>query len=177
MQKFSIYILMFSVGCFILFLLLGNSPIRTHGQILDEDICLKVTMDSISYLGNEIYEMKTRLTNISGKSVQLAEYRQNFIIQNDGIGKWTILKHELSAGEKESAVLLTPGQDAKYSSTVAIPPSIPLLYRNNDGEINLRLEPKVLFIILPGQQLIENGEESSYWLKLGTSEWILREGM
>lgn len=177
MKNSNLYIVIFIIGAFIFYARQGSSTARTIDKALDDNICVKVTMDSISYLGEDVYEMKTRVTNISNQKILLAEYRQDFIIQNDGIGKWTTLKHTLSGQEEKESTFLQPEQSKLYSSKVAISPSIPLLYMNNDGEVNVRLEPKAMFTISPDQLLIENGEESAYWLKLRTSEWILREGM
>lgn len=138
---------------------------------------VKVTMDEIKYLGKDVYEMRMLVTNISDLPIAVSEYEPRFLIQNDGIGKWTELQHDRTTDPQTAAVKLLPGDRHMYTTHVAIPPTLKNLYKNNDNEVNVRMEAMTVLENSQSAVPVENSEESAYWLKLQSSSWILREGM
>jgi hypothetical protein len=135
----------------------------------------RLIIDDISYIGDDKYKITTVLNNMSDKEISLLIYEKNFHIQNDIIGRWTELEDDGVPLKK--TISLAPHGSYSQIVLVKIPLSIPNLYVNSDNEVNLQFRHRLDVVMGSDKKQASISDESAYWLKLGTSLWILREGM
>ncbi len=136
---------------------------------------MRLIIDDISYLGDDKYKITTVLNNMSDREISLLVYEKNFHIQNDVIGRWTELEDDGVPLKK--AISLEPHESYSQIVLIKIPLSIPNLYVNSDNEVNLQLRHQLVLVMGSDKKQASISDETAYWLKLGTSQWILREGM
>jgi hypothetical protein len=136
---------------------------------------MRLIIDDISYLGDDKYKITTVLNNMSDREISLLAYEKNFQIQNDIIGRWTELEDDGVPLKK--TIALAPHESYSQIVLVKIPLSIANLYVNSDNEVNLQFRHRLVLVMGLDKQQASISGESAYWLKLGTSQWILREGM
>ena len=136
---------------------------------------LSVTVENISYQGNNNYKVDITLNNLSDKTIILKERSAAFYIQTEILGQWK----ELSTSDASGAVsaLLPPRKGLRVAYILNIPLTIPYLYRNSEGDINMMFRYLIRFVPGSGTGLRSNSGESSYWITPRTDIWILREGM
>ena len=136
---------------------------------------VRVMVEKILYIGDDKYEIEISLTNRWDRGISLLEYEKHFIVQNDIIGRWTEL--ELKEIKPAEPVFIPPRESYTTSVQVKIPASLPNLYVNYDNEVNIMLKHRVLCRTEKDEKTVSITDDSSYWLKPKTSQWILREGM
>lgn len=136
---------------------------------------LDVTIEDISYRGNNQYRVDVVIHNRSGKAIALKEYSLSFFIQTEILGRW----EELSAmRDGDNAITALPPREARHGSYIlSIPLTIPSLYINSEGDINMMFKYRMRVAGGPGAGHHSHSGESSYWITPKTNSWILREGM
>lgn len=136
---------------------------------------LSVEIENISFLGNNKYRADIAVYNRSDKTALLKEHSETFYVQTEILGQWKELSAS-SAGADRSA-RLGPLKGLQIVHILNIPPDIPDLYTNNEGEINMKFKYMIRFIVGPETDARSQYGESSYWITPETNTWILREGM
>ncbi|HEX8948528.1 MAG TPA: hypothetical protein VF790_06175 [Dissulfurispiraceae bacterium] len=136
---------------------------------------VNVTIENISYQGDSKYKVEVVVDNRSDEAIDLKEWSKAFYVQTEILGRWERLRS--SCMRAAASTLLPPRKSVRELCTLNIPLTIPSLYRNNDGEINVRF--KYMMRSIPGLEAGIRSEEgeSSYWIKPETDTWVLREGM
>lgn len=136
---------------------------------------LTVTVENISYQGSNNYRVDITVFNRSNKAIALKENSQTFYVQTRILGQWK----ELSASRHESdkSTVILPQKGRQVVHILNIPLTIPALYTNNEGDINMMFKYLIRFALGSETGLQSNSGESSYWITPKTDAWILREGM
>jgi hypothetical protein len=136
---------------------------------------ISVTVENISYQGDNNYRLDMTVFNRSNKTIVLKENNQMFYVQTRILGQWkelSVSRH----GSNESTVLL-PQKGRQVVHILNIPLTIPALYTNSEGDINMMFKYLIRFVPVSEAGLRSNSGESSYWITPKTDTWILREGM
>lgn len=135
---------------------------------------LNVEVESISYQGNNTYTVDVSVYNRTANTITVKEHRASFYVQTEILGQWK----ELSTSSSGAAgALLSPRKGLRMAYILNIPLTIPSLYRNSEGDINMMFKYVLRFVPGPGTGLRSNSGESSYWITPKTNTWVLREGM
>lgn len=136
---------------------------------------LTVTVENISYQGSNNYRVVITVFNRSNKTIVLKENNQTFYVQTKILGQWKELSAFRHGSDQSTAILPQKGQQAVH--ILNIPLTIPALYTNNEGDINMMFKYLIRFAFGSETGLQRNSGESSYWITPKTDAWILREGM
>jgi hypothetical protein len=137
---------------------------------------LNVTVEDISYQGNNKYRVDITLLNRSGETIVLKEHSAAFYVQTEILGRWKELSVSPDASDEIIALLPRKAWQAAYMLNIPLD-GIPPLYTNSEGDINMMFRYRMRFV--PGSEtgLRSSSGESSYWITPKTDAWILREGM
>lgn len=136
---------------------------------------VKADVEGISYQGRDNYRVNITVYNRSHTTIGLKEYTGFFSVQTEILGSWRELRSSC-ANPTESTVLL-PHKTLQVVCMVNIPLTIPALYTNSEGDINVLLKYRVRFHLLHAPGLRSAAGENSYWITPATDTWVLREGM
>jgi hypothetical protein len=136
---------------------------------------LNVTVENISYQGNDNYRVDILVYNRSDKTIVLKENNQTFYVQTEILGRWKELSASDSGGDGSTLLLPLKGRQVVY--ILNIPLDIPALYTNSDGDINMMFKYLIRFVLGSETGLRSNYGESSCWITPKTDTWVLREGM
>jgi len=148
--------------------------IAGHGLPTDVDMTrpgIRFNVERVRYTGDDTYEVELAFENETRWPIGMNSFVNDFSVQSEVIGQWIPLsvKKANGPGSNEQAhvrVLL-----------VRIPENLPGLYRNMDGEMNLRIVSRLHETTEnPGRELLMDAVRH-YWVPPGSGEWILREGM
>lgn len=136
---------------------------------------LNVTVENISFLGNNDYKVDITVYNRSDKTILLKEHSETFYVQTEILGRWK----ELSASHygSDSSTVLLPQKGRQVVYILNIPLDIPALYTNSEGDINMMFKYLIRFVLGSETGLRSNSGESSCWITPKTDTWVLREGM
>ncbi|MBI5639520.1 MAG: hypothetical protein HZA17_03755 [Nitrospirae bacterium] len=136
---------------------------------------LNAEVESISYQGNNNYKVDITVYNGTSNSITMKEHNAFFYVQTEVLGRW----EELSAfvASPVGSALLPPCKGLRMAYILYIPLTIPSLYRNSEGDFNMRFKYLIRFVAGSKAGLRSNSGESSYWITPKTDTWILREGM
>jgi hypothetical protein len=136
---------------------------------------LIVEVESISYQGNNNYNVDITVYNRSDKTILLKDHSAAFYVQTEILGQWKELSASHYGGHENTVLLPQKGWNVVY--ILNIPLNIPALYINNEGDINMMFKYLIRFVFGSETGLRSNSGESTYWITPKTNTWILREGM
>jgi hypothetical protein len=146
------------------------------GEIAPSHLAAEVS--NITYRNNDEYLMEITVANRSGGDLDLEGYEAIFSAQSEVIGRWIELDRRMAGGSRRNAGLSIAGEGKwKANEIVTLPLAVPHLFRNHEGDVNVRFKYKLTFTGAgpPGERK-ESGE-SAYWVTPRTNRWVLREGM
>lgn len=137
---------------------------------------IKVLVDQLRYEGGNAYSIVVSAANPTSKNVQVNVIREGFFIQTDrGWAELTAQKGTISGSEE---FLLFPAGKKERSASIIIPLSVPDLFRTYEGDLSLMYQFTYSVRIEDGTDAVFRISDEVYcWVKPGTSQWILREGM
>jgi len=135
---------------------------------------LNVEVESISYHGNNNYKVDITVHNRTANTITMKEHSVSFYVQTEILGRWNRLSSSASGA---AGALLSPHKGLRMAYILNIPLTIPSLYRNSEGDINMMFKYLIRFVAVSEAGLCSNSGESSYWITPKTDTWILREGM
>ncbi len=127
---------------------------------------IRFNLERVQYMGKDTYRVELMFENETEMNLAPESFKNEFSVQSEKIGQWIPLAVTPEAGA---------GQDPPNSIrtfTVRIPENLPRMYRNMDGEVNL----KIFSHPVDGASLPMDPERF-YWVSPGSAQWILREGM
>ena len=136
---------------------------------------LTVEIANITYRSNDEYRVEITLSDWSGGSLEPEGFEVSISAQSEVLGQWIELDHRRA--DELGKDNLAGGRTGTIIEIVALPLTIPHLFRNHEGDVNLRLRYKLKS---SGRELSDAGkyrEEYVYWLTPRTDRWVLREGM
>jgi hypothetical protein len=136
---------------------------------------LNITVENISYQGNNDYRVDITVYNRSDKTILLKEHSETFYAQTEILGRWKELSASHYGGDESTVLLPQKGRQVVY--ILNIPLDIPALYTNSEGDINMMFKYLIRFVLGSETGLRSNYGESSCWITPKTDTWILREGM
>jgi hypothetical protein len=136
---------------------------------------LTVEIANITYRNNEEYRVEITLGNRSGGSLDPERFEVSFSAQSEVLGQWIELDCRSADGPGKGT--LPGGNTLIITEIVSIPLSIPHLFRNHEGDVNLRFRYKLISASRGSTDASKYREESAYWLTPRTDRWVLREGM
>jgi hypothetical protein len=139
---------------------------------------LSAGVSNIHYLNDDNYRVEIVLANTSSELAVLEGYEAFCSAQSEILGRWIdlVCHEEIDSG-------LNPGLDlpaqmeSKATMIMSIPLSNPHLYRNHEGDVNVRIIYKLKISRCGSGSNYESVEERAYWIAPRTDRWILREGM
>lgn len=134
-----------------------------------------IMVEDITYRGNDEYGVNITLSNRSDKEIEISEYHATFAVQTEILGRWKEVGFPEEAGG--SRVILSPRSERQSLHRLNIPPDLPSLYKNGEGDINMLFTYLLVYRVHPEDTLRRKEGESSFWITPGTGSWILREGM
>jgi hypothetical protein len=122
--------------------------------------------------------VETTVENKLMETVTLKGYEVSFFAQSEVLGRWIELGHHAASGLMRIAGLAMSGEGKwKTREIIAIPLTLPHLYRNHDGDINVMFRYKLKFTRTASPREHEDEGESAYWVTPKTNRWVFREGM
>jgi hypothetical protein len=135
-------------------------------------------VSNITYQKNDDYLVEVTIANRSGETVVLREYEASFSAQSEILGQWIDLGYRAEGNAAHSAGLDLPAQkESRTTMIMSIPLSDPHLYRNHEGDVNVRFRYRLKFSERSPGKDIEDEGEGFYWITPRTDRWVLREGM
>jgi len=138
---------------------------------------IRVMIENIHYEGEDSYLLVVSVTNASPKDVLLQPVEEGFFIQtNHGWAHLEILNNRL--GPKHENIIVPHSQKKEMVSLIGIPQTIPDLFRTYEGDLSVKY--KYTYAIRTWENsaaAFQRSDEVYCWLRPGTSQWILREGM
>lgn len=138
---------------------------------------IRVLIENIHYEGKDSYTLVVSVSNASPKDVLLQPVEEGFFIQtNRGWAHLEILNNKIS--RKHEDIMLPHNQKKEMVSLIGIPRTIPDLFRTYEGDLSLMY--RYSYVIRNREDsgtASQRSDEIYCWLRPGTSQWILREGM
>lgn len=137
---------------------------------------IRVLVEKIQYEGKDAYSIVISASNPSSKNVLVKVIKEGFSIQTErGWAKLDVLNET----NRESMEFMIPsvGKNA-WTASVSIPLTVPDLFRTYEGDLSLRYQ--YTYSVRTGDKTgaaFQMADEVYCWVKPGTSQWILREGM
>lgn len=162
--------------CFIIILVIVGSPVA----IADNSSMhyIKVEVTNISYVGDDNYTIEIILHNESDQDYLITNFERKFYTQTEILGQWKLLDSTSGNDFIMNEYPYLSAEDNKSISTVVnIPLTIPDLYFNAYGDINIKLIVSLEYSENNRSDKYNNSVESSYWITPRTNKWVLREGM
>jgi hypothetical protein len=148
------------------FVLLASEPIALH---------IRVLIDNMRYEGKDAYSLVISTANSSSASIRVKIAEEGFFIQTDRGWK------QLTVGQKghDSREFLLPARGKNERAAVlSIPLTIPHLFRTYEGDLSLVYRYNYTMQTAEGTgAALQRADEVYCWIKPGTSDLILREGM
>ena len=137
---------------------------------------IRVLIKTMHYEGEDTYTLVVATSNASSKDVLIRIVEENFFIQTDP--GWAQLK-VLKGINHESGEFLLPGAgDHDRSASITIHLTMPNLFRTYEGDLSLMYKYTYSMRTADGiGAAFQRTDEVYCWVKPGTSQWILREGM
>jgi hypothetical protein len=153
---------------------LFNTALADAADIVTGHIRVEIT--KITYNGNDNYEIEISLKNNSDTNTVIKKVRKQFNVQSEVLGQWIELGIERDT-ELSGNISIEAYKERSLISVVNIPLSIPKMYLNGFGDLNLKLVSELTLKVSDRPTDFIQADESSYWITPGTDKWILREGM
>ncbi|MHB8881284.1 MAG: hypothetical protein ACYC69_07200 [Thermodesulfovibrionales bacterium] len=135
---------------------------------------LHVEIESISYQGRNKYKVDITVNNRTADTITIKEHSASFSVQTEILGQW---KEVTTSASGAAVAVLPPHKVLQMSYVLTIPLTIPSLYRNSEGDINMMFKYLLRFVAGSNAGLRRYSGESSYWITPKTAAWVLREGM
>lgn len=160
----------------ILILLLGAAcPHGAVGAQAPDAGRIQVQIGNIQHKGNDAYQIVVSTSNASSADVLVSIIEEGFFIQTDR--GWSQLMMKENASDNGGFRLPSAGISVR-SGTLSIPLSLPELFRTYEGDLSLMYKYTYSVRTVGGTgPAIQRADEVYCWIKPGTSQWILREGM
>jgi hypothetical protein len=161
----------------ILFILIGTARLGGVVQAQEPGAGrITVLIGNMQYEGKDAYSLVVSTSNVSSKDVLIRIIEENFFIQTDR--GWAQLR-VLKGINHESAEFLLPGAgNNDRPASITIPPTVPDLFRTYEGDLSLMYKYTYSVRTVDGTgAAFQRTDEVYGWMKPGTSQWILREGM
>ena len=132
----------------------------------------------INYQNNDEYLGEITIEHRLIETVILKDYRVSLFAQSEALGQWIELGRPIASVLKGSTGITMSGEGKwKTTEIIAIPLTLPHLYKNHDGDVNVMFRYKLIFTPGDSSEELENEGESVYWVTPKTDRWVLREGM
>lgn len=139
---------------------------------------IKIEVENISYVDKDKYKIEISLINKSDKNIIFEQFKDTYYTQTEVLGQWASLNQQTVKNFTDERNPLIPSKGKqKIVSIVKIPLTIPRLFINAYGEINLKLVSHVSFKMHNQDKVFNLSGASQYWITPKTDKWILREGM
>ncbi len=137
---------------------------------------IQVLIENFHYEGGNAYSLVISAANPSSKNVLVKFITEDFSIQTDrGWTRLTVLTGTNREGEE---FLLPPVGKKERTISISIPLTMPDLFRTYEGDLSLMYKYKYSVRTGDGTgAAFQRADEVYCWVKPGTSQWILREGM
>jgi hypothetical protein len=144
----------------------------------EADAIVRVSIENISYTGDDAYRIEVLLTNASKSVCRVRLFEEEYYTQSEILGQWIVLKDTAVKGLPDNeGISIPPKGGNKIVTVVTVPLDAPNLYRNGFGDINLLFKYHVQFTVDSGSAMMDSTGDSSYWITPKTDKWVLREGM
>ena len=136
---------------------------------------IRVQIENIQHKGNDAYRIAVSTSNSSSANILISIIEEGFFIQTDrGWSRLTLKEHVRDSGEFR----LPSAGISDRSATLSIPLSLPGLFRTYEGDLSLMYKYAYSVREADGAgAAFRKADEVYCWVKPGTSQWILREGM
>ena len=137
---------------------------------------VQVLIENIHYEGKNAYSLVIAAVNPSSKNVLVKIIKEGFFIQTDrGWAQLNVLNG--TNRESKEFLLLSAGKNT-WTASVGIPLTVPDLFRTYEGDLSLMYKYTYTVRTAEGTGAVfQRADEVYCWVKPGTSQWILREGM
>ncbi len=138
---------------------------------------IRLLIVKIHYEGTDAYSIVVSITNASSKDVLIRALEEGFFLQtNRG---WTHLEMmDDEKGRRREGILIPHNQKKEMVALISIAGTIPDLFRTYEGDLSLMYKYTYAIQTLEDSGTAFQREDEIYcWVKPGTSQWILREGM
>ncbi len=137
---------------------------------------IKVLIDTMHYAGKDVYSLIVSASNNSAKDVLIRIIEENFFIQTDR--GWAQLKVLNGINRANCEFLLPSGGNNDRPASIYIPLTVPDLFRTYEGDLSLMYKYTYSARTVDGTgAAFQMTDEVYCWVKPGTSQWLLREGM
>jgi hypothetical protein len=148
------------------------SPARESGA---GDI--RVTIEKIQYAGGDRYTLVVSLENVSSRDVLVRPLEEGFFIQLEH--DWAPVNITDVGKTRDSPDILLPsGVNKERPASIVISLALPDLFRTYEGDLSLMYKYAYSVREADGAgAAFRKADEVYCWVKPGTSQWILREGM
>lgn len=138
-------------------------------------IYIRVLIENLRYEGNDGYSLVVMTSNASSRDLRVTIVDEGFFIQTDR--GWTQLAVRHNAGEA-GEFLLPSLKEHERAAVISIPLAVPHLFRTYEGDLSLAYRYTYAVRTDGGAEVrFQRTDEVYCWVKPGTSQWILREGM
>jgi hypothetical protein len=146
------------------------------GDMIPDHLTVEVV--NITYLNNDEYLVEIAIGSRTGEALELEEIEVSFSAQSEILGQWIELDRRMAAGTPHSVEFAMAGERKwKAEEIITLAPEAPHLYRNHEGDVNVRFRYKLRFTGAYSPRDGKDAGESAYWVKPRTNQWVLREGM
>lgn len=139
-------------------------------------IGIRVLIENIQYEGKDAYSLVVSTSNASSRDVLVRIIEEGFFIQTDrGWAQLNVLNG--INREREEFPLPRVGKNV-WAASISIPLTRPDLFRTYEGDLSLMY--KYTYTVRTADGIgaeFQRADEVYCWVKPGTSQWILREGM
>ena len=137
---------------------------------------IQVLVENLQYDGRNAYSIVISASNPSSKNVLVNVIKEGFSIQTDR--GWAQLSVLNGTNRESTEFLLPPAGKNAWTASVSIPLTMPDLFRTYEGDLSLRYKYTYTARTAEGTGAVfQKADEVYCWVKPGTSQWILREGM
>lgn len=137
---------------------------------------IKVLIKTMHYEGKDAYSLVVATSNASSKDVLIRIIEENFFIQTDP--GWAQLKVLKGINHESGEFLLPSAGNHDRSASITIHLTMPNLFRTYEGDLSLMYKYTYSVRTVDGTgAAFQRTDEVYCWVKPGTSQWILREGM
>jgi hypothetical protein len=143
------------------------------GEMSPDNLIAEIT--NITYRNHDEYLVEITLGKWSGGILDPERLEISFSAQSEVLGQWIELARRRADGPKKS--IRPEGRIVTITEIVSIPLSSPYLFRNHEGDVNMRFIYKLESTGTRFAGDRGNTGESAYWVTPRTNRWVLREGM
>jgi hypothetical protein len=138
-------------------------------------ITIRVLIENFRYEGKDAYSLLVATSNASSRDIRVTIVEEGFFIQTDR--GWAQLK--VRQQDREGGEFFVPAlKKSKRTALLSIPLTIPQLFRTYEGDLSLMY--KYIYTVRTAEgtgAALQRADEVYCWVRPGTSDWILREGM